>query len=312
MLKYHGFWIVLLIMSLLFSACSLPQPLPKEVQIVGGNQTWFDAPLNGMIIPPNLPYEIVLHAYSTSKVNQIELKANQTLLVNLPNPSTQNSLVNLKYNWFPTSAGNYTLIARAQDGNGNWGSYATVHITVGDFTPTTVVSLLPSETPTVVISFTPTPVINLSFTRQVSTSIFYYGNCTPNSVTVKANVSDPNSVNSVVLFQKLESQSQIENWDAGTVMNPLGNGAYSITISGDSVPNHTAYTIAHWVFQFVATNKSGQVIERSQSYFDDVDLSACTSQRQIITITPTPAVFIWPPSIRVISPTPTLFQPVIK
>ena len=327
MLKYYRFGILFLMLGLALSACWMPAvqqaPVP-DGQSAGGSQIWFDAPLTGMVIPLQ-PYEIVLHANSPNKVTQVELKANQTLLGNLPNPGSQENLVTLTYNWAPAAPGIYTLTARAQDGNGHWGAYAATTVTVGDITPTQVVSFTPtlviSFTPTQVDTFTPTPVITVSptqhntvtpgpvvvtaltFSRQVSTSLFYYGSCSPNQVTVQASVSNPGSVKSLVLFQKLQSQSQVENWDAGTAMSSLGSGTFSVTIAGASVPNHNNYPLAHWVYQLVATNSSGQVVGRSQNYVDDVDLAACTIAPRLIVTTVIP---VRPPVIhKVISVTPT-------
>lgn len=319
MLKRNVLWMVFAMVILIFSGCYKPQIVPAAaVQIAGGNQTWFDAPLNGMNIPL-APYEVVLHAYSDSSVTQVELSANGTLLANLPNTVSQGQLATFKYNWSPSANGNYTLSARAQGSGGSWGGITTVSITINDFTNTPTITQTPSITPTptqtstptqtATITKTPTPTLpaELGFTRQVSTSQFYYNGCSPSQVVVQVQVSDPQSAYSVVLFQKLEGQG----WDGGTSMSGNGSGAFSLSVSGNSVPGHDGVQSAAWLHQFVATDSSGNVIGRSQTY-NDVTLSMCGEgvppPQVVTTVAPAPVVPpVRPPIIKVI--TPTLIPP---
>ena len=147
----------------------------------------------------------------------------------------------------------------------------------------------------------------LTFAREASTNQFFYNGCNPDRVFIQVQVSDAVNVNSVVLFQKLEGQG----WDSGTAMGNKGNGLFSVTISGDSVPGHDGVQSAAWLHQFVATNRSGNVIGRSQT-FSDVTLSRCGEIiRPEVATTVAPLVpLLPPPMIRVVTDTPA--GPIVK
>jgi len=192
----------------------------------------------------------------------------------------------------------------------------TVNITVlvDTITPTITSTPTPTETNT------PTPtnitVAELTFTPQVSTSIFYYGSCTPDQVTIQVQVSGGN-VSSMVLFKQLEDQAtgSKTGWDQGTAMTPSGSGWFSRTVTARSVNGADNVSSAWLLYQFAATGSSGQVVGRSQVY-RNVTLSACSAPQpppRIITITPTTKFIIipiLPPIIIIPSVTPTF--PVIK
>ena len=307
MVKRGVFWMAVLLVCLVLSGCYLRQNVPVAVQIAGGNQSWFDAPLNGMTIPL-APYEIVLHAYSDSGVTQMELNANGELLTNLPNTAVPGQLAIFKYQWTPQSPGNYTLSARAQSGGSSWGGFTSVTVTVGNATdtptPTQVATI--TLTPTWTLTPSPSQPGEVTFNREVSTNQFFYNGCNPDRVFLQVQVSDAVNVNSVVLFQKLEGQG----WDSGTAMGNKGNGLFSVTIAGDSVPGHADVQNAAWLHQFVATDRSGNVIGRSQT-FNDVTLSRCGEIiRPEVATTVAPLVPVLPPIIRVITDTPS--GPIIK
>ncbi len=307
-------WTLLVILGLYLPACNMPQQAGAPPgQSEGGNQAWFDAPLNGTSIPL-APYEVVFHAFAESGVTQAELEANGILLATLPNPAGGAKLATFKYAWRPAAAGNYILRARAQSADGDWGGYATTTITFDDFTitptftytptitltPTKTVSPTithtPTKTATPTRTYTPTPVPGVvpTFSRQVSSDQFYYGGCTPNTVTVQVQVSEPEAVFSVVLFQKLQN---LTSWDGGTAMHAAGNGKYTLTVSANTVPGREDSTSAVWLNQIAATARNGKVLARSQTY-GDVTLYACRG------IVPKPRGDI-------ISPTPELKREII-
>lgn len=275
MSKRSILWIVLSILSQCVAACTIPQhAATPPVEIEGGNQTWFDAPLNGTQMPLG-PYEIVLHAYAESGVGQIEVEANGSRLATLPNTNGSGNLTTFKYLWRPVSPGNYTLRARAQSQGGGWGGYATTSITFTDFTITPTFTYTPTITltPTITPTFTATPPgeASLSFNRSVSRSQFYYGGCTPDSVTIKVQVSDADAVAGVVLFQKLQG---VTSWDGGKSMHAEGSGLFTLTVSANAVPGREDTAGALWQHQLVATDEDGNVLTRSQTY-SDVTLYAC-------------------------------------
>lgn len=274
MSKRSMIWVVWILLGLGFTACTLPQRAAvPPVEIEGGNQTWFDAPLNGTMIPL-APYEVVLHAYAESGVDQVELEANGAHLAALTNPSINGRLATFKYIWRPVSPGNYTLRARAQSAGGGWGGYATTSITFTDFTITPTFTYTPTITLTATITptFTSTPrgATSQGFNRTVSGNNFYYGGCNPDAITVKVQASDPGAV-AVVLFQKLQG---VTSWDSGTSMHAEGDGLFTLTVSANTVPGREETGRALWQHQLVATDGSGEVVARSQAY-NDVTLNAC-------------------------------------
>ena len=319
---------LVLVACLLFSGCNLPgtASTPTPVPKFGAAQTWIDAPLDGSTIPL-APYEIVMHAYDPGGVTQVELKANGSLLASIPNPSPGQSFATLKYIWIPAAAGNYTLAASAQGQNGPPGYEAAALVTVSDASPTPVDTAVPSDTPTPVhtssptitqhptITLTPTATqtstpttgpVSLTFVPQVSGDQFYYGSCTPNQVTIQVNATGGN-IYSVVLFLKLQDQASgtMTGWDAGTSMTPSGSGWFTRTISSSSISGADDFSASWLLYQFVATDSSGQLIGRSQTY-SDIALSACAAI-PIRRITPTPVIGIT--LVRPTSPINTLIPP---
>ena len=134
----------------------------------------------------------------------------------------------------------------------------------------------------------------MTFTHQVSASLFHYGGCAPGQVTISVAVSDPAAVRSVILFTRLEDQQSRQQtpWDEGTSMVRAGTGRYQITLNPNSIANYKTYDPAWLLYQFVATNSKEEVIARSPRIYD-VTISACGSApapvpvpRDIITVTP--------------------------
>ena len=315
------FAVLLVCLSLLYG-CNMPSTQPEGGQI-GGTQTWIDAPLDGSTIPFTPPYEIVLHAYDPASVTQVELYANGSLMTTMPNPNPGQLLTTLKYPWSPAAPGNYTLSARAQSSGGVWGGETTVRVTVIGITATPVITVTDVVTVTpITATFTPTPTntptsvppAKLSFTPRISTSEFYYGNCTPDQVTIQVFVSGGN-ISNVVLFQDLQDQASGEatGWDEGSSMNPAGSGWFTRTVTARSLNGVNKFSSAWLLYQFVATDGSGQVAGRSEVY-SDIALSACSTpvpvRPDVITVTPTTGhIIIQPPARDLSSPTPTLIPP---
>jgi hypothetical protein len=311
-------WLAMLLACVSLYACTMPSS-PEGDEQTGSVQTWIDAPLDGSTLPLTPPYEIVLHAYDSAGVTQVELKANGSLLSTLTNPNTGQLLATLKYPWSPAAPGNYTLSARAQSSNGLWGSETSIVVTVEGLigTPTLV-----GPTPTLVDTLTPTPVstltpsatavpAELSFTPRISSNQFYYGSCGSDQVTIQVYVEGGNAY-SVVLFTQLQGKS----WDDGSGMTPSGDGWFSRTVSSRSLDGAKNVNTATLLYQFVATDSSSQVIGRSQVY-SDITLSGCGEEPPIpvrppvVTITPTFGfIIIQPiePGIFVV-PTNTLIPP---
>jgi hypothetical protein len=288
---------------ILMAACNLPQSSSAVVPVSGGAKTWFDAPLDGMKLSM-APYPIVIHAYDPGGVVQVELSINGEVVANLK-PSSTTGLAQVDYNWEPKSAGNFVLRARTQGQADGWNSEAIVNVSIGDFTPTTVVSFTPTQvdtftptqvvsftptqvdtfTPTTVSSFTPTPVpAGLSFSANISTSQIYAGSCGTNQVTIQAHVTNPSLVTGITLFLKLKDQTTGEStsWSEGDSMDPAGKGWYQRTVSATSIPGYKDYKKSWILYQFVATS-GGSIVGRSPVY-SDIGLSNCSAP--VLGITP--------------------------
>jgi hypothetical protein len=308
---------VMLLACLSLFGCNMPGP-QGEGDPIGNVQTWIDAPLDGSTIPLAIPYEIVLHAYDPASVTQIELKANGSLLAAIPNTNTGQLLTTLKYPWSPAAPGNYTLSARAQSSDGLWGSETTVVVTVLGSTETPVVPVVDltgsptpvdTLTPTIIPTTTPTAIpvpAELSFTPRISSNQFYYGSCGSDQVTIQVYVEGGNAY-SVVIFTQLQGAG----WDEGSSMTPSGDGWFSRTVSSGSLDGARNVDTATLLYQFVATDNSGQVIGRSQVY-SDITLTAC-AQEQPPEQPPVQPLPVQPPGgitpVRPPAPTATLIPP---
>jgi len=281
---------------ILLAACNLSQSSSAVFPVSGGAKTWFDAPLDGTSLQL-APYPVVIHAYDPGGVVQVELSINGEVVANIK-PSSTAGLAQVDYNWEPKTTGNFVLRARAQGQAEGWNSEASVNVSIGDFTPTTVVSFTPTPvdtfTPTPVVSFTPTPVdtftptpvpVGLSFKPNISTSQIYAGSCGTNQVTIQAYVTNPSLVTGITLFLKLKDQTSGEStsWNEGDPMDPAGNGWYQRTVSATSIPGYNDYQKSWILYQFVATS-GGSVVGRSPVY-SDIGLSNCSAP--VLRITPT-------------------------
>ena len=164
---------------------------------------------------------------------------------------------------------------------------------------------LPQMPPTLTATPTVTSTVaGLSFTPQISTSIFYYGSCGSDQVTIRVQVPGDN-VYSVVIFTNLKDQAGggTTGWDEGASMNPSG-GWFSRTLSSRSLAGADRFKNAWLLYQFVASDRSNQIIGRSQVY-SDITLTACgAAQPPVRIITPTKPGMIVPPILRIRTATP--------
>ena len=302
----------LFLILIISTGCTTQQTEPPAETTLAP-QAWIDAPLNGSILPLGEDYEVVFHIAHPGGVVSGELSINDGIFAQPANPNGSLSPATLRVNWTPPQPGTYTLKVRAQSAEGEWGGYDTAVVNVIDRTITLTPTATSTVTPTATLTITPTstttptiipmvtsspttvPLVDVTFTRRVSTTEFYYGNCNPSAVEVWAQVSNPTAVSSVLLFQKLAGGS----WDGGTPMSSLGSGLFKITIAGNNVPYHEGVSRTMWVHQLVATSSSGAVVGRSPSY-QDVFLNPCSTN-----LGPLRPFITTAPFFPVISPTPT-------
>jgi hypothetical protein len=130
-------FVVLTALSLVAAACG---------ESTQGPSTWLDRPLDGDKVPLE-PLTIQAHASDADGVARFEFFVGDALLATIPGSGGRFN--EAKAGWAPSTAGTYTVRARAIDGKGNIGPEAISRITVGELaqTPTT-----PTGTPT----YTPT------------------------------------------------------------------------------------------------------------------------------------------------------------
>lgn len=158
------------------------------------------------------------------------------------------------------------------------------------FDPTTALSLTP---PTITLTFTPlpifadtaTPVLLLtpltspgegfsSFT--ISGNQIFWGVCSPGSVNLEAQVSDPDAVWRVYLFIHLKSTKTDDTtpW-YGTTMSSHRNGIFRYTLRADQVEGRRNYLKAWVVLQMVAVDVQQKEIGRSKIYDQALTIAPC-------------------------------------
>lgn len=105
----------------------------------------------------------------------------------------------------------------------------------------------------------------------------YWGVCKPNSVTITAEVDDPEEVFSVIIFLRVKDlkEEDYTPWTNGDVMLNRGQGVFTTTLVGSKINGHDHY-LRSWVyFQLVATNIEGEEIGRTKIYEKAFDMYPC-------------------------------------
>lgn len=102
----------------------------------------------------------------------------------------------------------------------------------------------------------------------------YWGNCSPNTVTLTAQVTNPGQVSDVVVFFKVRDKAtgNSTGWDRGTSMDNKGDGTFSFVIDGRQLGQ---YANAWVMYQLVGTDRNSIPIARSPVFGDSLSLSSC-------------------------------------
>jgi CSLREA domain-containing protein len=123
---------------------------------------------------------------------------------------------------------------------------------------------------------TPTPA-PISFTKPAASvdKLYYYGpkagrNCGPREVTFQVGLTSTKGVANVLFFARLKEQSsgRLGAWTSGVSMTPVGNGQYTVTLLAENIPDVGTFGESWLQYQFVALDKAGQAIVRSEVFWD--------------------------------------------
>lgn len=294
-----GLWLLTLI------GCDQSNMAASSLIAPGSAQAWFDFPVDGMVLSLK-PYELVSNVTDPSGISQVEWTINDEVVATTGVDEAVNSVKNLfefHYPWTPDLPGEYVLMVRAQSSDGVWSKHAKVVVIIpgeptSTYTPTvteTVVTITPSftptETPTATPTSTPTPDKKLSlvnFTK--SSSQFFYGGCTPDSLTLSIEATKPEEVNYMYLFYKLQDiqTGEMTKSNEGTPMIKQGANKWVITVKGSQIIDYNRFDSAWFVYQFISQNKD-QSLTRSKQMVD-VSFSVCGSVAPQVEDIPTPFI----------------------
>jgi hypothetical protein len=89
--------------------------------------------------------------------------------------------------------------------------------------------------------------------------------CPPKEITFTATVNDP-SITAVDFYYRIEDRkgTTISEWKNGGRMQPTGNGAFSLTISGEFVHPDLRKALAWFDFQLIGLSKLGAAVGRTE------------------------------------------------
>jgi CSLREA domain-containing protein len=100
--------------------------------------------------------------------------------------------------------------------------------------------------------------------------------CGPREVKFQIGLSSTKGVANVLLFARLKDQAsgQLGAWISGISMAPIGNNLYAATLLAEDLPEVNSFTEAWLQYQFVALDKNGEAIVRSEVFWN-ITFSRC-------------------------------------
>ena len=314
-------WLVSFSLALGLAACTLPvygglSEVEATLDTVA--RAWFDAPLEGMVLPA-APYVVVFHGASNAGVERSELKINDTQVATQLDPEVGLLLAVFQTTWTPPGPGQYVLHARIQGQDGRWSEPSQVTIRV-EAPPTHTLpptsSPTPTRPPTVTATDSATPTgtstatvasAPLVFTPRVSPDLFYSGGCTPDQVNISVQVSPAEKIANVYLFFHLENQagSEATAWAEPVMMSNLGRGQFSAILTSRVIPGASGFDSAWLLVQFAAIDSQGIVQGRSE-VFAGTFLARC-GLRLVPRVTLRPGL-IPVPRVGTMTPTPIVIK----
>lgn len=275
----HKFLPCLLFLAILISGCSLPLAGDDSSESLSSPRAWFDAPLLGTVFYPPNPCQIVAHGASPNGIALFELSINGAAR-SIPSPDTQGSLVTLTQDCGLTEPGDYLLLLRARDNDGNWSGIAETTLTIAGRETPTVAPPSEGTTATVSPTVTTTPIAAMTggaSIESLSTKLVYLGqtNCGPNEVTITTRAAAPKGIKVVVLFYRFQTGGSSEFQSVS--MNSIGGDLYQRTLNptsllGGSIP----FDQAVLEYQVVIQQNDGDISLRTPLMFD-ITVRACGS-----------------------------------
>lgn len=144
------------------------------------------------------------------------------------------------------------------------------------FTPFVLQFLVDGQTATPFFDVPPGPGPGF-LSIEYSPKKIFWGGCQQNSVTVRAEVEDPDEVFSVLIFVRVKDfkEEDYTPWTTGEVMLDRGQGEFTKVLYGSKIRGHNHYLRAWGYFQLVATNIEGEVIGRSRVFEKAFDMYPC-------------------------------------
>ncbi len=148
----------------------------------GGPRAWIDVPTDGAHLPAGQEVLVQSHAYARAGVAEVMLLVNGTPYRRDPPSEAGSSFAGVSQAWMPDQPGEYNLQVVAYDGSGAQSEPASVWVSVGVVTPTSVPTETPiptptdTETPEPTATSTPVPPPEMSF--QADRPSLAQGECT--------------------------------------------------------------------------------------------------------------------------------------
>jgi len=140
-----------ILLLITMTACGKKDVPAVEVGV--GSQTWIDAPLDGSRLP-QAPYEIVFHSSDMAGIVQAECSLNSLSVQFDGSGQPSDSIQTFRHVWNPEKPGEYLIVCRGQNSNGDWSPGAQARVTIeGE----AVDELLVQETTVTAAVESPTP-----------------------------------------------------------------------------------------------------------------------------------------------------------
>lgn len=242
-------------------------------------QAVIDAPVSGSTLAMG-PIDISYHATSQEGVAAVELSVDGAVLSNMVTPDSKQQLVALKYTWQPITGGTHVLRVRAQSSKGTWSNYAEAMVNIqGPVQQQNQQQQQQQQQPepqSPPPTETPEGMYIINLTKSVNKFFRGANSCGPVKMTLNINLSQPEKIFQVVVFNRLwdHEGGGLGPWDTGYAMKPLGNGEYTFTYTETNVRNPRGFEFSTFYYQFVVKGKSNEELLRSEVY-KDISFDTC-------------------------------------